>query len=537
MVGQLIGKYRVVRKIGEGGMGSVFEAVHETIGRRAAVKVLRSMYSNEPSLVARFFNEARAVNVVQHPGIVGSFDYGQLDNGSAYIVMEYVDGESLAARLHRIPRLGEGALRLGRQIAAALAAAHEKGIVHRDLKPDNVIIVPDAEAPGGERARVLDFGIAKVAIDAFSGPPPAGSVAPVPTQTGVVMGTPRYMSPEQCKGAGNVDGKADVYSLGVVLYEMIAGRTPFTGEGAGALIAMHIYKEPLPLREAAPGTSAEVAQLVHKLLSKEPADRPTMAEVVGTLERLGARATGAAPVSSLSRVTLSPSHPSVSSAGFSAVSVAGPESATPSGMISGQAVLPPRTRFFRLAIPAALGSALVVVVLGSLAVQRVHHDRPALLDAPAPPKTAPATQRADAKLERITWQLDSAPQGARVVRLIDGTELGRTPLRLDRERQPGAEELALRLPGYKDAPLSLSREQNADRVVTLSLLAAAPSALPAAPSALFPPSRDFPAGRHVRPRPPDSRRDPRSPEAASVTQPDKNAKEPSNDDVRVDPVR
>src|SRR5438105_79238 len=133
MIGQLVGPYKVVRKIGDGGMGSVYEGVHQAIGRRVAIKVLRTEYSKDASLVTRFFNEARAVNIVPHPGIVGSFDYGQLSDGTAYIVMEYVDGESLSSRMRRFPNgLGMGALRITRQIAATLAAAHAKGIIHRD---------------------------------------------------------------------------------------------------------------------------------------------------------------------------------------------------------------------------------------------------------------------------------------------------------------------------------------------------------------------------------------------------------------------
>jgi serine/threonine protein kinase len=137
MIGQIVGNYKVVRKIGDGGMGSVYEAVHESIGRRVAIKVLRSIYSKDQTVVTRFFNEARAVNIVTHPGIVGSFDYGQLADGTAYIVMEYLEGETLSSRIKRLARpFGPDALRVGRQIASGLAAAHAKGIVHRDLKPD-----------------------------------------------------------------------------------------------------------------------------------------------------------------------------------------------------------------------------------------------------------------------------------------------------------------------------------------------------------------------------------------------------------------
>src|SRR5262249_38055770 len=154
-------------------------------------------------------------------------------------------GESLRARLAKIERMAvPDALRVTRQIAAALAAAHEKGVIHRDLKPENVLLVPDPETPSGERAKVLDFGIAKVME------PAAGEV--LKTTPGAILGTPTYMSPEQCRGVGNVTEKSDVYSLGCMLYQMLAGRTPFVGSGSGDLIAMHIMEQPQPLHDLAP---------------------------------------------------------------------------------------------------------------------------------------------------------------------------------------------------------------------------------------------------------------------------------------------
>ncbi|MFO0577260.1 MAG: serine/threonine-protein kinase [Polyangia bacterium] len=188
MIGQYIGGYRILRVLGEGGMGVVYEGVREDIGGSAAIKVLRSEYALQPELAARFFNEARAANLVNHPGIVKVFDYGQLPSGVAFLAMEFLEGESLYKRLQREARLSEAeSLRLGRQIASALAAAHEKQVVHRDLKPENVFIVPDAEAAGGERAKILDFGIAKLT---------AMQQGPVRTNTNMLMGTPIYMSPE-----------------------------------------------------------------------------------------------------------------------------------------------------------------------------------------------------------------------------------------------------------------------------------------------------------------------------------------------------
>lgn len=269
-----IGSYKVVRQLGAGGMGAVFEALYETIERRVAIKVLLPECARNPELTARFFNEARAVNRINHPSIVQIFDFGH-DAGMAFIVMELLEGESLASRLRRLGgRAGlVFTLQIVWQIAGALAAAHAKGIVHRDLKPDNLMLVRDPVAPGGERVKLLDFGIAKLAADARVGQ----------TSSQIIMGTPSYMSPEQCRGASAVDDKSDVYSLGVLLFQMLVGQLPFFAKGPGELIAMHMYKDPPPLADLAPELPEEVCALVHRLLAKDRLLRPTMREVVAAL--------------------------------------------------------------------------------------------------------------------------------------------------------------------------------------------------------------------------------------------------------------
>jgi serine/threonine-protein kinase len=288
-IGQLVGNYRVMRPLGSGGMGAVFEVLHEQIGKRAAIKVLHPHLSADPQIAARFLNEARAVNIVDHPGMVEIFEFGRLPDGTTFIVMELLKGESLRSRLARVGRLQpEEALRLGRQVAATLAAAHERAIIHRDLKPDNVFIVPDPEAPGGERAKVLDFGIAKV-MD------PLGEPSQVKTQTGIMMGTPVYMAPEQFRGAAAVDDRADVYALGVILYQALAGQLPFAGQTLGDLVVQHIQVPPPPLGGVDPSLPAPVCALVHAMLEKDPAARPSMAACVTTIERLGVGSTPGAP--------------------------------------------------------------------------------------------------------------------------------------------------------------------------------------------------------------------------------------------------
>jgi serine/threonine-protein kinase len=285
LLGRQVGKYRIAREIGRGGMGTVYEAVHEHIGSRAAIKVLRAR--DAPHLLRRFLNEARAVARVADPGLPRIFDYGQMQDGTLYLMMEYLEGESLRQRLQRaggrLP-LPE-AVRLGRQIASAVAAAHRKGIAHRDLKPDNVIVIPDLEAPSGERAKVLDFGLARL----FTEPDEAEDalIRTHPSQSGMIVGTPLYMSPEQCRGDREIDDRTDVYSLGVLLYQMLSGSTPFAAGSAGELIAMHLRAAPPSLRRGAREVPAALSALVHRMLAKSPAGRPEMAEVVAELERVG----------------------------------------------------------------------------------------------------------------------------------------------------------------------------------------------------------------------------------------------------------
>ncbi len=277
MLGNVLGNYRIERELGRGGMGVVYVATHALLGRFAAIKVLLPKYSRDEHIVQRFFNEARAAAAIKHPGIVEIHDFGHAPDGSAYIVMELCDGESLAHRMRRPLSLTK-AFGIARHIAGTLAAAHRAGIIHRDLKPDNVFIVRDPDVAGGERTKLLDFGIAKLAID---------SAGPAQTATGVIMGTPHYMSPEQCRGTDKIDPRSDLYSLGVILFQMVCGRLPFVGEGAGDIIGAHLHIAPPSPRSIVPELPPGVEQLILALLAKNAADRPADADaVVAAIERL-----------------------------------------------------------------------------------------------------------------------------------------------------------------------------------------------------------------------------------------------------------
>jgi len=275
MLGEVVGSYRIVRLIGERGMCAVYLAEHTVIGRHAAIKVLLPEMSHRQDLVTRFSNEARAAIAVNHPGIVEIHDFGHRDDGSAYIVMEYVDGESLASRLRRMGALPEArAVALCRHVADALGAAHGKGIVHDDLKPDNIFIVRDSNVVEGERTKILDFGIVKLDANA-----PGGSM----TRSGMVMGTPAYMSPEQSNGTGQVDERTDIYALGCILFELVCGRPPFVAESANEVMAAHILAAP-PRPSSFRPVSPALEQVILCALAKAPEHRfQTTDELIGAL--------------------------------------------------------------------------------------------------------------------------------------------------------------------------------------------------------------------------------------------------------------
>lgn len=269
----LYGNFRIVRKLGEGGMGVVYEAEHKQIGKRAAVKLMHAEYAQTPEFAARFLNEARAVNIIRHPSVVEIFEYGQLPDGTLFIVMEFLEGETLSSRIAKTGRQGPllPCLHIAHQVAQALSAAHEKNIVHRDLKPDNIMLVEDPLHPDELRVKVLDFGIAKLARRSTPS-------ADERTQVGSFMGTPLYMSPEQHGRAEEVDGRADVFSFGVILHELLAGKPPFQGS------ALSLLGKPAPLLSSIRSDlPAGLSEMVQRMMRLESTQRPSMPEVEKTL--------------------------------------------------------------------------------------------------------------------------------------------------------------------------------------------------------------------------------------------------------------
>jgi serine/threonine-protein kinase len=555
MEGRLIGQYRVTGVLGEGGMGVVYAAQHMLLERPAAVKILLPRLSDDQEIVTRFFNEARAATAIRHPGIVEVYDFGWTAEGAAFIVMEHLQGETLRDRRRRAPMRWSTALATARQIAGALGAAHAKGIVHRDLKPANIFLVPDPEVPGGERIKLLDFGIAKL----------AGAVAGQHmTRTGSVIGTPTYMAPEQCRGVA-VDARADLYALGCILFELISGVPPFDGEGEGDVLVAHIHTRPPALASLVSGVPQQIESLVQRMLAKAPADRvQTTDELIRLIDaaRTAIRQTARSgsqsllmPEASLSEAPASSDHPAIASPSrldTTRSSAAGsrPQQLTTLVITRRSAVLGGAGG---LAILGAL--ALTVVLLrgggggggGDTPIQRASSTAgaelatvtppgptvappaaapPAPAEAAAPPAAqAPISpsipQRSSSpdaaspttppRLERrghtrspgappqppatVSIRIDSTPPGATV--MIDDDVVGQTPWVGAIQRSESMVTLKLRRAGYRPQDLFITPTQAyAHKSILEALPSAPPSAPPsselAAPPAAAPPAPSSP---------------------------------------------
>jgi len=270
--GDNVGSYRIIGKIGQGGMGTVYRAVHVLLQRPAAIKLLNEDARAHRASAERFLIEARVASAIRHPGIVEVYDFAYTDAGRSYIAMELLEGRTLARRIADGGPIDVAeALLIARRIAAALAVAHERGIVHRDLKPENIFLVADPEGGAIPGAKILDFGIAKV----------SGSNGTL-TQ-GSILGTPAYMSPEQCLGAETCDDRTDVYALGCVMFEMVAGRPPFRTTSSWEMLGAHLH-QPVPRVEELARVSPPVAELIARMLAKTAAHRPSAAEIRRALD-------------------------------------------------------------------------------------------------------------------------------------------------------------------------------------------------------------------------------------------------------------
>jgi serine/threonine protein kinase len=468
MIGQQFGNYRVLSLLGEGGMGAVYLAEHPGIGRRVAVKVLHKQFTGDEQLLGRLLNEARAANAIRHPNIIEILDSGMREDGVPYLVMELLEGESLGQRIRRAGRLSiEDTIAFTLQTASALGAAHKKGIVHRDLKPDNLFIIGTLGMRGdesgritdeivAERMKVLDFGIAKLQM-----PQPGDSVK---TRTGTLMGTPIYMSPEQCRGTKTVDHRSDVYSLGIIVYEMLVGQTPFVSDGFGELVNMHLNVPPPSSRAQRPEISEQLDAIVLKMLAKNPEDRyPDMGSLTSAL-RLAAGPPFSvhrsspdmanAPARRADSIPVTPGRPAPAQVTTfrtgtgERIDVAEAPASSSKGKLIAAGVL-----------LAALGGGAFFLLGGSkpaptpaVAATNPVVVPPAPAVAPKPVAPVAVKPTAPAAKARVTVRLASDPQGAKVFD-AQGVVLGTTPLSLTRPR--GA-VLKVRL--EKDGYVSVTRD-------------------------------------------------------------------------------
>ncbi len=261
------GRYLVGDLIGDGGMAQVYRGEHETIGRAVAIKVLARELTLEPVVVVRFLQEARAASKIRHQNVVEVTDFGETDDGRPFMVMEFLEGEDLADTLAR-----DGSVPWDRtkpillQVLAALSAVHEQGVVHRDIKPENIFLI--SQMGSDDFVKLFDFGIAKVLQGDGGGPGRSLTIK------GQVIGTPPYMSPEQCLGE-TVDARADLYTVGVIAYEMLTGQTPFVTDDPAKMLRMHVNQAVPPMAEAAPSLGADprIEAILHRALAKDPGQR------------------------------------------------------------------------------------------------------------------------------------------------------------------------------------------------------------------------------------------------------------------------
>ncbi|HET6611170.1 MAG TPA: serine/threonine-protein kinase [Kofleriaceae bacterium] len=462
MIEQTLSNYRVRAKLGEGGMGEVYLAEHVMMGKQAAIKTLRREYCANSEVVSRFFNEARSATMVKHPGIVDIYDFGHHADGSAYIIMELLEGQELSKRLAGGKQLPAAEIaELGAQVADALAAAHAAGIVHRDLKPDNIFLCPDAAVFGGHRVKLLDFGIAKLTSDQMA--------VTAKTRTGTLMGTPSYMAPEQCRGAGDVDHRADIYALGCILFEMTCGQVPFISPGVGDLLIAHITEPPPSVKDFRADAEPGLAKLIATLLAKDPDHR--IQQVSDVAEILRGRRSGVRWPSETAAVALGTFPPGT------------------------EATLPPTEapRRLRRWPFVALGGVVIACAV-TLAVELSGGSTDATTDtastaqgdlttdvsraaeaAPDPdPDPDDSLARRDDKPpttppapSRVTLELFSSPPHATIYRVVDGVRIGQTPWKRQYPSSEGALDLILRLDGHKSRQISLSLTSDAKETITL----------------------------------------------------------------------
>ncbi|MBL9100546.1 MAG: serine/threonine protein kinase [Myxococcales bacterium] len=455
--------YHVLRKLGEGGMGAVYLAEHRSIRKKVAVKILGGEYSLRAELSERFLREARAAAVIESPNVIEIHDFGTTPDGAAFFVMEYLQGEDLGHLLHR-----EGALPWPRvrgmllQICGALQAAHDHGIVHRDMKPENCF-----RLERGDVVKVLDFGIAKVATDEADG---GRSL----TRTGMIFGTPEYMSPEQAQGAPH-DHRVDIYATGVILFQLVTGQLPFSADNFMGLLNKHMFDAPPRPSSVNPSAHvpADLEAVILKALQKDPALRfQSMGEFAAAISAVGS---GAEPV----RVTAEASRPrprAGEAVGFRDDAIT-PLSVAPTVATMAPRPAPARRSWIVPLVIAVLGAGVTAAVLLSgagdepapVAAAPRHPEllppdpprpNPAILPLPgAPPEPAPQPPPDPPPVPKVSLQIRTGSVAASVLD-VGGATLGATGTAIT---VPGGAEpidLVLRADGYQDLRIRVTPDRD-----------------------------------------------------------------------------
>ncbi len=462
MIGKILdGRYKIESLIGRGGMGAVYKAVQTSMKKIVAVKLIRMENASETEAVKRFHREVKAASLLSHPHSIKVFDFGQSEDGDLYMVMEYLDGKSLGKALKTDgPFAPSRALKIVGEVAQSLAEAHSVGLVHRDLKPDNVMLLDIFGDP--DFVKVLDFGIAKFME--------SGEAAV--TRTGVAVGTPHYMAPEQARGRQNLGPSADLYALGVMLFELLSGAKPYDAESSVEVLFMHV-QNPIPeLPDDCPASDS-LRDLVRRMMAKAPEARPTAEELIATANALRPQEAGfleQTHAATLVRPAITPGKPVRAVTGQEPARGKTPSrsqpvprtAVIPAARDDAPVNLPPRrttggqrARGIQEDEPKKSGKGLVIgIVLGVLLLALGGgaywmFGRPAPQpEVVTPTPVAQPTPPPEKKAEPVKMRLESEPKGALV---RDGDkELGRTPL--VHEFAPGTTRRALvfKLDGYQE---------------------------------------------------------------------------------------
>jgi serine/threonine protein kinase len=489
LVGQLLGgRYKILRKIGEGGMGIVYEAEHVMIEKRVGLKVLREDFSSREDVVERFRQEAKSASRIGHPNIIDISDFGVTPQGANYFVMELLSGHDLATELEKKgPLSARRAIKLAVQCARALGAAHAKGIVHRDMKPENIFLLrrdvplagPSArfDDDGEDFVKIVDFGIAKMSDIETDGQPGRKL-----TKTGMIFGTPEYMSPEQA-GGKKLDHRVDVYAMGIILYELLTGRVPFVGDTFMGILTQHMFETAAPIAAANPTAQVppELERIVFRALAKNADERyQSMDELASDL--LSVLGQAPAVAASLPPPPGTFTHAGYQEHGSSDVRAPRLHVASPATELT------PERRAGKTGLWVGLAAVLALVASGGFYALRAERSgvkapapaavAPAVVaPAPAPPSAPPPA--APVQPAQVTIQVDSEPPGARVS--ADGREVcSGTPCQFPGERGKEVVVEATKS-GYRAATMRVMPLRDANQV-TLTLVrrerASAPRSAP-----------------------------------------------------------